>query len=751
LALPITGTRTAGSLGRRGRRRRGASADRSTVSEDIAASYARYSSDNQRQESISDQQRRCNDLADTNDHRILPEFEYADEAVSGTKLRRDGLDAMLRDGAAGEFQVLYSYSLSRLARESVITMPILKRLVYAYKIRVISVTEGIDSDRDNWEVIASVMSLLHERYVKELAENVRRGQEGAVLAGFSVGDHCFGYTSVPIPGSEKTRKGRDTKPRMVYAIDDVTYTWVIRIFQWFVGDRQSLRSITRELNRRGAPKDHRASTKHWHHTLVADLLANEKYIGIWRWGEMKNTRDPETGQIRQEPRAEEECEKWRRELPDLRIIDDQTFAEAQKLLQENYDRYAANRRTDGTLKSSCSGGTHRSPRHLLSGLVKCGECGSRFYVGGTNGKYLFCPNYSKGVCSCQTRLRRDRAERMILDEIGKRILNCATWSRAVYEQTLKAWKNREDHVPTELAAAERALTDAARKISRLVDKVENGLDDPDIKRRLDDRRTERRELVKRVEQLKRAANDCGQAPTEEWVREQLQNLGETLQSDTPAAAYALRDLLDGEIVVTEIRGEGRKRFSLQGRFHVRSNGVANAVSGVEIDDRETATQEEGITEEIVIHFVDPNPLDAAAAEAKELYDQGLMNAEIAQRLGCSRGQVTKRLKHWFESRGLSMPDGRSRRAQLSRKHMEMPLYQQISEPAMKLSEEKLLIAEIAERLDVDRNTVTSAIKYWHESRGLEVPDGRTRRKTLDRKSRPSGPTRDDVDDTLTAV
>jgi hypothetical protein len=42
-----------------------------------------------------------------------------------------------------------------------------------------------------------------------------------------------------------------------------------------------------EPNRRSAPKDHRATTKYWHHQQVAKLLANEKYVGIWRWGEKK--------------------------------------------------------------------------------------------------------------------------------------------------------------------------------------------------------------------------------------------------------------------------------------------------------------------------------------------------------------------------------------------------------------------------------------------------------------------------------
>jgi hypothetical protein len=46
----------------------------------------------------------------------------------------------------------------------------------------------------------------------------------------------------------------------------------------------------------------------------------------------------------------------------------------------------------------------------------------------------------------------------------------------------------------------------------------------------------------------------------------------------------------------------------------------------------------------------------------------------------------------------------------------------------------LLFGEIAAELGLDRNTVTAAWRYWHESRGLPVPDGQARRKTLTRKS-----------------
>ena len=152
-----------------------------------AASYVRYSSDLQREETIADQQRTCREAAAAQGDVIAPEFEFCDEAVSGTKLRSDGLDRMLAAAAAGQFSTLHFHNLSRLARESVITMPLRKKLVHVDRVRVVSVTEGIDSDRDGWDVLATILCVMHERYIKDLGANVFRGQEGAVLARRSTG------------------------------------------------------------------------------------------------------------------------------------------------------------------------------------------------------------------------------------------------------------------------------------------------------------------------------------------------------------------------------------------------------------------------------------------------------------------------------------------------------------------------------------------------------------------------------------
>ncbi len=78
------------------------------------ASYSRFSSDHQNARSITDQQRKCRDRAQTDRLTICPALEFFDEAMSGANPDRAGFDKMLAAARAGLISDLYVESLSRL-------------------------------------------------------------------------------------------------------------------------------------------------------------------------------------------------------------------------------------------------------------------------------------------------------------------------------------------------------------------------------------------------------------------------------------------------------------------------------------------------------------------------------------------------------------------------------------------------------------------------------------------------------------
>lgn len=717
----------------RPRRKDSDDTDRNDLSP-IAASYSRYSSDLQHAASIVDQQRRCRERAEHDGFRIEPELEFADEAVSGTKSDREGLNALMAAASEGRFRVLYFESLSRLARESVITMPMLKTLVHIHGVRVISITEGVDSAIDNWEMLAAILAVQHEQYIRYLSHSVFRGQEGNVLARFSVGDMCLGYRSEPVPESEGGGRGRNAKPRMRYIIEPETSTWVIRVFHWFLEEKRSIQWITRELTRLGAPKDHRSSKPGWHHSYVRRLLSNTKYIGRWPWGKRKNVRNPMNGKIRQKERDEQERAKWERDFPELRIISDAVFDKAQVRLAEYKDM--GRRRPNGQLSGSTPNTSRTSPRHLLSGIVRCGECGGTFHVSGAGAKYLTCQNYGKGLCSCKTKLQRDRAERMIIDAIASRVLSNSEWKRAVYDQSVAAFSQLSSRLPSDLVSKRKALEAAERKISNLVDQMEEDDVDPDIKQRLAQRQAERDRLKRELNSLERQAQPLTLPPTLEWVEQQLGVLHTRLTDGSPeAAALALRGLLkDGIIAVQEVKQPGRSRHFHRGCLTLNTATVCSSLgSAIPVESSELV--ESIRIEEIILDFRETLEAEEICDQVKQMFDDGVPYDEIAARLGCHRNQVTNALRIWHEERGLEPPDGRKHCGRLERETKPKLL----ADRAKVLWDEGKLIADIGQRLGCDHHMAKKAVEYWFKSRGLPVEDGRLRRKRLHQKQSKRNP------------
>jgi hypothetical protein len=343
---------------------------------------------------------------------------------------------------------------------------------------------------------------------------------------------------------------------------------------------------------------------------------------------------------------------------------------------------------------------------------------------------MFCPAYRKGTCGCRTQLNRERAEAMILDEIGRRIRESTEWTQAVINAAIAAWQDHDAGIPLKLAAVRQQITDLERRRDRLLDEVEAGTQVPDLTMRLEARRKEIRALRDEEAELLRHQNESDEPPTQEWLREQLAHLGSVLSEKTPAAAYALRDLVGGAVTVHEVRREGRERHYLQAVFALQTMSLAESLGLLhEPNDR---LQDAG--PQIEIDLVDPATGDQVA-EARRLYDQDLPNKLIAKRLGVSKTRVTTLLKQSFEAAGEEMPDGRSRRAELKDKNEPPAKYIAIADDVKSLCDEGLLLVEIAEELRVCRDLITKAIRWWYESRGLSVPDGRNRRRRLDRKSR----------------
>ena len=152
--------------------------------------YARYSSDNQREESIEGQLRECNDFAKRNDITIVD--SYIDRAFSDTTDRRPAFQKMIKDSAKNMLDVIIVWKLDRFARNRYDSAHY-KAQLRKNGVKVISANENI-SEGSEGIILESVLEGMAEYYSADFSEKVIRGlTENAMKCKFNGGPITFSF------------------------------------------------------------------------------------------------------------------------------------------------------------------------------------------------------------------------------------------------------------------------------------------------------------------------------------------------------------------------------------------------------------------------------------------------------------------------------------------------------------------------------------------------------------------------------
>jgi site-specific DNA recombinase len=140
------------------------------------AAYVRVSTTLQNPLSPEDQLRKCQEFATRQGWLLLESEVYADEAVSGVGADRPGLNRLMEAATSlpRPFDILLIDDSSRLSRNLSDAMRIFERLNFV-DVRVIAVSQGIDSQNEQADVLVTVHGLMDSLYVKELAKKTHRG------------------------------------------------------------------------------------------------------------------------------------------------------------------------------------------------------------------------------------------------------------------------------------------------------------------------------------------------------------------------------------------------------------------------------------------------------------------------------------------------------------------------------------------------------------------------------------------------
>lgn len=223
-----------------------------------AVVYARYSSDNQTEQSIEGQLRVCEQYAKNNDIVILK--TYIDRAMTGTNDNRPDFQQMIKDSSKKEWEHIIVYKLDRFSRNKYETAKY-KKILKDNGVKLLSAMENIP-DTPEGIILESLLEGMAEYYSAELSQKVKREMNETRLKGnFTGGIIIYGYKVVnhKIVIDEKEAE----VVRYIYKQYSIG-TYVKDIIKHLTDDH---------IYNKGKP---------FARNTVYNILKNEKYFGIYR-------------------------------------------------------------------------------------------------------------------------------------------------------------------------------------------------------------------------------------------------------------------------------------------------------------------------------------------------------------------------------------------------------------------------------------------------------------------------------------
>ena len=410
-----------------------------------AVSYSRFSSNNQRTESIDAQQRAIYKYIAEN--KYTPVGDYVDEAVTGTNLQRPGFQSMLDDAKKGMFDVVIVHKMDRFSRDVYDALDVQRKLAF-YGVRIESVIERFEETPEGQ--LQKVIQLgVGQYYSQNLAREVVKGlKENAYKAMHNGGIPPYGFDVDP-----------ETKR---YIINEHEASGIRIIFEKII-QGWSYRELAEYLNLLGYRT--KIGNKFSATSSFYDILTNPKYMGVYTYNRSVS-KPKQIGMKRSHRKNKNEEEIIRIPNGVPAIVDEETFELVQKLLKQR-------RRSKGQNKAK--------EVYLLTGLVECAECGSAYHgssrIGGRNkSKYVSyrCSRRKKleNPCKCKE-INKTLLDEFVVNQLYTTLLNQTNLEQLLEEVNVKL-KQKYADMDHDLPQLQKQLDEVNQKISNLVQAIAMG-------------------------------------------------------------------------------------------------------------------------------------------------------------------------------------------------------------------------------------------------------------------------------------
>ena len=528
-----------------------------------AAIYARYSTDLQSDASIDDQHRLCLRLIEGNDWREVE--SYSDRGISGASHLRPAYQRLLEDARRNLFDVIVAEGLDRISRDQEHIAAFFKQMRFQ-GIPIVTVAEGEIS-----ELHIGLKGTMSSLFLKDLAQKTHRGLEGRVRKGKSAGGVTYGYDIVR---DAQANGDLTTGERRINAEQAEI---VRRIFSQYASGH-SPRAIAGRLNEENieGPRGRGwgASTIHGNWRRGTGILNNELYVGRLVWNRQRFIKDPNTGkrQARLNP-----PEHWIvEEVPDLRIVPEDMWLRVKE-------------RQDATRSDVISKGVARPerahrPKHLFSGMLKCGYCGGGYTIVGK--AHYGCANTrNKGTCDNRLTIRRDELEQRVLSGLKDRLLH-----PDLIAEFVTAYRQEYNRLSSEAtkskAKAEKELAKVTRQIDKIIEAITEGMFHPSMKGKMDELEVRKAALEEELAATEPEQPVLLHPGLSDIYQEKVLNLSAALNDPTikTEATTIIRSLLseirlipEGDSLAIELVGELASLLSL-GQTKTASEAIASGRS-----------------------------------------------------------------------------------------------------------------------------------------------------------------------------
>ena len=404
-----------------------------------AVIYARYSSDNQREESIEGQIRECTAYAEKNGITVIK--HYIDRAFSAKTDNRPEFQQMIKDSGKKLFDVVLVWKFDRFARNRFDSANY-KMILKKNGVHLISVMEPI-AEGSQGILVETLLEGMAEYYSAELSEKVIRGQtENALKGKCTGGTGTIGY------------KIDDAK---FYHLDPLTAPLVLEAFQRYDnGDKMV--EIVNFLNDKGVRNMLGGKMTH---SSVNTMLKNRRYIGELSFRDIV--------------------------VPDAIpvIVPKDLFDRVQKRLDKNKRAPACGKADE---------------EYLLTTKLFCGYCGA--YLCGESGTsrtgkvhhYYKCVSVKKKRTECHKKpVRKEWIEDLVVGETMKMVMD----DKAI-EAIVSMLMDLQDRENVNVPLYEQQLREADTAISNLLNAIQQGILTRSTKARLEELENRRDELENRL-------------------------------------------------------------------------------------------------------------------------------------------------------------------------------------------------------------------------------------------------------------